>query len=68
MFEKMMTENLLNLERGKSTQVQEAQRVPIKMKPKKLSKTHHNYKCEIQQQTKNLKGSKGDLIRLAADF
>ena len=31
LFEKIMTENFPNLERGKATQVQEAQRVPVKM-------------------------------------
>ena len=30
LFEKIMTENFPNLERGKNTQIQEAQRVPIK--------------------------------------
>ena len=35
LFEKIMTENFLNLERGKATQVQEAQRVQIKMNPKR---------------------------------
>ena len=30
-----MTENFSNLERGKAIQVQEAQRVPIKMNPKR---------------------------------
>ena len=33
LFEIIMTENFLNLERGKATQVQEAQRVPIKVNP-----------------------------------
>ena len=33
LFEKIMTEKFLNWERGKTTQVQEAQRVPIKMNP-----------------------------------
>ena len=31
LFEKIMTENFLKLERGQTMQVQEAQRVPIKM-------------------------------------
>ena len=34
MFEKIITGNILNQEKGKATQVQEAQRVPIKMNPK----------------------------------
>ena len=40
LFEKIMTENLLYLERGKSMQVQEAQRVLIKMNPKKPTPRH----------------------------
>ena len=36
LFEKIMTENFPNLVRGKVMQVQEAQRVPIKMNPKGL--------------------------------
>ena len=35
-----MTENFLNLERGKTMQVQEAQRVPIKMNPKRPTLRH----------------------------
>ena len=35
LFEKIMTENFLILVRKKVTQVQEAQRIPIKMSPKK---------------------------------
>ena len=34
LFEKIMTENFPNLERGKNTQIQEAQRVPMKLNPK----------------------------------
>ena len=40
LFEKIMTENFLNLERGKANQVKEAQRVLIKMNPKKLTAKH----------------------------
>ena len=36
LFEKIMTENFPNMKRGKSMQVQEAQRVPIKMNTKEL--------------------------------
>ena len=36
LFEKIMTENFPNMKRGKSMQVQEAQRVPIKMNPRGL--------------------------------
>ena len=37
LFEKIMTENFLNLERVKTMQVQEVQRVPIKMNPQRLT-------------------------------
>ena len=40
LFEKLMTENFPNLEREKATQVQEAQKVPIKMKPKRPTPKH----------------------------
>ena len=40
MFEKIMTENFLNLEREKTMQVQETQRVPIKMNPKRPTPRH----------------------------
>ena len=40
LFEKVMTENFLNLMREKVTQVQEAQRVPIQMNPKRLTTKH----------------------------
>ena len=35
LFEKIMTENFSNLEREKNMQIQEAQRVQIKMNPKR---------------------------------
>ena len=44
MSEKIMTENFLNLERGKAMQVQEAQRVPIKMNPKRPTPRHIIFK------------------------
>ena len=40
LFEKIITEKFLNLERGKTMQVQEAQRVPIKMNPKRPTPRH----------------------------
>ena len=39
LFEKV-TENFLNLQKGKATQVQEVERFPIKMKPKKHTPRH----------------------------
>ena len=52
-----MTENFPNLERGKTTQVQEAQRFPPK---EAYSKTHHNENAKFQRQKENLKSSKGE--------
>ena len=40
LFEKIMTENVLILERGKNTQVQEGHRVPIKMNPNTATARH----------------------------
>ena len=40
LFEKVMIENFPNLLKEKLTQVQEAQRVPIKMKPKRPTARH----------------------------
>ena len=40
LFEKMMTESFPNLEREKALQVQEAQRVLIKMNPKRTTPRH----------------------------
>ena len=40
MFEKIMREKFPNLKRGKATQLQEAQRVPIKRNPKRPTPRH----------------------------
>ena len=40
LLEKIMTENFPHLERGKATQVQEAQRIPIKMTSKRPTPRH----------------------------
>ena len=40
LFEKVMMENFPNLMREKVTQIQEAQRVPIKMNPKRSTPIH----------------------------
>ena len=37
---KIITENFPNLDRGKAMKVQEAQRVPIKMNPKRPTQIH----------------------------
>ena len=40
LFEKVMMENFPNLMRGKVTQIQEIQRVPIKRNPKRPTSRH----------------------------
>ena len=46
LLEKTMTEHSPNLERGKAMQVQEAQRAPIKMNPKRLTPRHIKLKWQ----------------------
>ena len=72
-----MTENFPNLERRKYTQVQEAQGVPIKMNPKRITPRHSVIKMpRFKDKERCLKAArekqevtyKGAPIRLAADF
>ena len=55
-----MTENFLNLERGKAMQAQEAQRVPIKTIPKRPTPRHIIIKMPSFKDKENLKNSKGE--------
>ena len=73
----MMTENFPNLMREKVTQIQEAQRIPIKMNPNRPTpKTHYNQGGKLQDKERILKTArekqlvtyKGALIKLSADF
>ena len=77
LFEKIMTEHFLNLERGKTIQIQEAQRIPIKMHPKKPTARHIIIKMpSFKDKERILKAArqkqevtyKVTLIRIAADF
>ena len=77
MFEKIMMENVPNLMREKATQIQEAQRVPIKRNPKRPSPRHIIIKmAKFLDKERILKSArekqkvtfKGAPIRLAADF
>ena len=70
-------ENSPNLMREKVTQIQETQRVPIKMNPKRPTSRHIIIKmAKFQDKERILKEArekqevtyKGALIRLAADF
>ena len=73
LFEKIMAKDFPNLVKGKDTQVQEAQRVPIKIYPK--TPTPRNIKLKWHRlKTKNLKNSKRETViykaattRLSAD-
>ena len=76
-FEKIMTENFMNLETRKTTQIQEPQRVPVKMNLKRPTPRHiiikmlmFKDKGRILKETKeNQKVTyKGPQIRPAADF
>ena len=76
-FEKVMMENFPNLMRQKVTQIQEAQRIPIKRSPKRPTPKHIRTKmAKFQDKERILKAArekqtatyKGALIRLAADF
>ena len=72
-----MTENFPNLMRGKVTQVQKAQKVPIKMNPKRSTARHIIIKmAKFKDKERILKAArekqlvtyKGAPIRLSADF
>ena len=49
LFEKVMVENFPNLMREKSTQVQEAERLPITRNTKRPTKTHVIPICSIKK-------------------
>ena len=77
LFEKQMMENFTNLMREVVTQMQEAERVPIKRNPKKPTPRHIIIKmAKFQDKGRILKAArekhevtyKSTLIRLAADF
>ena len=72
-----MTENFPNLMREKFTQVQEAQKVPIKMNPKKSTQRHIIVKMvKYKDKKRILKAArekqlltyKGDPKKLSAEF
>ena len=76
-FEKIKPVNFLNVEKGKATQVQEAQRVPIRMNPKRPTPRHiiikmssfKNKERILEAATEKQEVTyKEALIRLAADF
>ena len=72
-----MTENFLNMVKEKVTQVQETQRVPIKMNPKsptprhitiKIAKFKDKERILNEARQKGLVTYKGTTIRQLADF
>ena len=77
LFEKVMMENFYNLMKGKVTQIQESQTVPIKRNSKRPTSRHIITKmAKFQDKERILKAArekqevtyKGAKIRLAADF
>ena len=77
LFEKVMMENSPNLMKEKVIQVQETQRVPVKMNPKRLTSRHIIIKVEkFQDEERILKAARekqevtyeGDPIMLAPGF
>ena len=77
LFEKIMTENFPNLVKEIDMQVQEVQKVPNKMNPKKPTSRHIIIKMpKVKDKERMLKAArekqlltyKGDPIRLSADF
>ena len=76
-FEEIMTENFPNLVKEKDTQVQEAQRVPNKLDPKRPTPRHMIIKMtRLKDKERNLKALrkkqvvtyKGTPIRLSSDY
>ena len=77
LFEKIMKENFLNLLKEINIQVQEAQRVPNKLDPKKTTPRHIVFKVpEVKDKERILKAARekqfityrGTPIRLSVDF
>ena len=77
LFEKVMTENFLDLVGEKVIQIQESQRVPIKMKPKrstprhiiiKMAKFKDKERILKAEREKELVPYKGAMTGLSADF
>ena len=77
LFQEIMTENFLNLVKEKDTQVQEAQRVPNKLNPKKPKPGHIIIKMSsLKDKERILKATrekqvvtyKGAPINLSSDF
>ena len=60
LFEKVIMENFPNLMREKITQIQEAQRVPLKRNPKRPTSRHIIIETSNFHVRENLKGSKGE--------
>ena len=58
LFEKIMTDNFLNLVTDIDIQVQEVQRVPNKMNPKRLTPRHIIIKMPKVKDKENLKAAR----------
>ena len=76
LFEEIMKENFLNLVKEIDIQVQEAQRVPNKLDPKRTTPRHIIKMPKVKGKERMLKAArkkqrvtyKGVLIRLSVDF
>ena len=63
LFEEIMTENFLNLVKEKVTQVQEAQRVPNKLDPKRPTSRHIIIKMTgLKDKERILKAARGKQV------
>ena len=73
-FEEIIVENFPNMEKETVNQVQEAQRVPYRINPRRNTKTHTNQANKDETQRKNSKSSKeattykGNPMCLTADL
>jgi len=76
LFEEIMVDNILNLEKETDIQVQEAERAPSKLDPKRSTPRHIIIKISKIKNRENLKSSKrraysyvqGNTTTLSADF
>lgn len=57
-FDEIMAKNILNLQKGKAIQVQDAQRAPNKIKPKRPTPRHIKIrKAEVKDKERSLKAA-----------
>ena len=59
-FEEIIVENFPNMVKEIVSEVQEAQKVPYRINPKRNTKTHTNQTNKNETQRKNIKSNKGE--------